>query len=194
MKHFLEMSPMAERILDAAQGLIQQQGYNGFSYDDVAKLVGIKKPSIHHHFPRKEDLVAVLVQRYTHSFRGELLNMEERHASPIDRLAAYAAVFEQTFNRDRRLCVCGMLGAESGSLPEFAADEVASFFKVNLDWLIRIMSDAQNAGLIKKNCAAESLAQAYLSALEGAMVLGRGMHTVQGPADIAQTFLSTVSA
>ncbi|MBI3727681.1 MAG: TetR/AcrR family transcriptional regulator, partial [Burkholderiales bacterium] len=45
----------------------------------------------------------------------------------------------------------------------------------------------------KKNCAAESLAQAYLSALEGAMVLGRGMRTVQGPADIAQTFLSTVS-
>ncbi|MES2042043.1 MAG: TetR/AcrR family transcriptional regulator [Pseudomonadota bacterium] len=194
MKHFLEMSPMAERILDAAQGLIQQQGYNGFSYDDVAKLVGIKKPSIHHHFPKKEDLVAVLVQRYTHSFRGELQSMEGRHASPMERLAAYAAVFEQTFNRDRRLCVCGMLGAESGSLPESAADEVASFFKVNLDWLTRIIGEAQNAGLIKKNCAAESLAQAYLSALEGAMVLGRGMRTVQGPADIAQTFLSTVSA
>ena len=194
MKHFSEISPMAERILDAAQGLIQQQGYNGFSYDDVAKLVGIKKPSIHHHFPKKEELVAVLVQRYTHVFRGALLGIEGQHASPMDRLAAYAAVFEQTFNRDRRLCVCGMLGAESDSLPETAADEVAHFFKVNLDWLTQVINDAQNAGLIKKNCAAESLAQAYLSALEGAMVLGRGMRTVHGPAGIAQTFLSTVSA
>ena len=194
MKHFSEISPMAERIIDAAQGLIQQQGYNGFSYDDVAKIVGIKKPSIHHHFAKKEDLVCVLVQRYTHQFRGELLSIEGQHASPMKRLAAYAAVFEQTFNRDKRLCVCGMLGAEYGSLPESAADEVALFFKLNLDWLSRMMGDAQTAGLIKKNCAAESLAQAYLSALEGAMVLGRGMRTVQGPGDIAQTFLSTVSA
>ncbi|BBB67289.1 TetR family transcriptional regulator [Undibacterium sp. YM2] len=193
MKHFSEISPMAERIIDVAQGLIQQQGYNGFSYDDIAKLVGIKKPSIHHHFPRKEDLVSVLVQRYTHVFRGELLGIEGRHASPVERLRAYAAVFEQTFNRDKRLCVCGMLGAESGSLPESAADEVARFFKVNLDWLAQIIGDAQHAGLVTKNCAADSLAQTYLSALEGAMVLGRGMRTTQGPAEIAQTFLSTVS-
>ncbi|MFZ6870895.1 TetR/AcrR family transcriptional regulator [Undibacterium sp. Di27W] len=185
---------MAERILDTAQALIQQQGYNGFSYDDVAKLVGIKKPSIHHHFAKKEELVTVLVQRYTHRFRSELLAIEGQHASPMERLAAYAAVFEQTFNRDRRLCVCGMLGAESDSLPESAADEVARFFKVNLDWLTQIISDAQSAGMIKKSCAAESLAQAYLSALEGAMVLGRGMRTVHGPAGIAHTFLSTVSA
>ncbi|MCH3032011.1 TetR/AcrR family transcriptional regulator, partial [Listeria monocytogenes] len=51
MKHFSEISPTAERVVDAAEGLVQQHGYNGFSYDDVAQLVGIKKPSIHHHFP-----------------------------------------------------------------------------------------------------------------------------------------------
>ena len=53
MKHFSEISPTAERVVDAAEGLVQQHGYNGFSYDDVAQLVGIKKPSIHHHFPKK---------------------------------------------------------------------------------------------------------------------------------------------
>ena len=58
MKHFSEISPTAERVVDAAEGLVQQHGYNGFSYDDVAQLVGIKKPSIHHHFPKKGELVA----------------------------------------------------------------------------------------------------------------------------------------
>lgn len=42
MKHFSEISPTAERVVDAAEGLVQQHGYNGFSYDDVAQLVGIK--------------------------------------------------------------------------------------------------------------------------------------------------------
>ena len=70
MKHFSEISPTAERVVDAAEGLVQQHGYNGFSYDDVAQLVGIKKPSIHHHFPKKGELVAVVAQRYTHRFRA----------------------------------------------------------------------------------------------------------------------------
>ena len=76
MKHFSEISPTAERVVDAAEGLVQQHGYNGFSYDDVAQLVGIKKPSIHHHFPKKGELVAVVAQRYTHRFREELLSIE----------------------------------------------------------------------------------------------------------------------
>lgn len=42
MKHFSEISPTAERVVDAAEGLVQRHGYNGFSYDDVAQLVGIK--------------------------------------------------------------------------------------------------------------------------------------------------------
>lgn len=38
MKHFSEISPTAERVVDAAEGLVQQHGYNGFSYDDVAPV------------------------------------------------------------------------------------------------------------------------------------------------------------
>ncbi|MGH8365748.1 MAG: TetR/AcrR family transcriptional regulator, partial [Pseudomonas sp.] len=94
MKHFSEISPTAERVVDAAEGLVQQHGYNGFSYDDVAQLVGIKKPSIHHHFPKKGELVAVVAQRYTHRFREELLSIEGQHAKAPDRLTAYAALFE----------------------------------------------------------------------------------------------------
>ena len=84
MKHFSEISAMAERVVDAAEGLVQRRGYNGFSYDDVAIIVGIKKPSIHHHFPTKAELVAVVAQRYTHRFRTALLEVEGRHAKSFD--------------------------------------------------------------------------------------------------------------
>ncbi|HJT14927.1 MAG TPA: helix-turn-helix domain-containing protein, partial [Dongiaceae bacterium] len=52
------------RILDVAQGLIQQRGYNGFSYRDIADEVGIRAPTIHYYFPAKADLAAALVDRY----------------------------------------------------------------------------------------------------------------------------------
>ena len=50
MKHFSDATPTAEKVLDAAEGLLKQRGYNGFSFDDVGELVGIKKPSIYHYF------------------------------------------------------------------------------------------------------------------------------------------------
>ncbi|CAM2159108.1 TetR/AcrR family transcriptional regulator, transcriptional repressor for nem operon (plasmid) [Pararobbsia alpina] len=192
MRHFSEISPAAERVVDAAEGLIQQHGYNGFSYDDVAQLVGIKKPSIHHHFPKKEDLVAVVAQRYTHRFREELLSIEGQHAKAPDRLAAYATLFERTFTSDRRLCVCGMLSAEFDSLPGAVASEVDRFFKVNLDWLTLVFADGQRAALITSNSTAEALAEALLCALEGSMVVGRGMRSSRGPAAVGGSFLSTL--
>jgi TetR/AcrR family transcriptional repressor of nem operon len=193
MKHFSEISPSAERVVDAAEGLIQQHGYNGFSYDDVAQLVGIKKPSIHHHFPKKEELVAVVAQRYTHRFRSELLCIEGQHAKAPERLSAYAALFERTFAIDRRLCVCGMLGAETDSLPELVASEVAHFFKVNLDWLSLVIGEGQSAGLINARISAAALAEQFLCAMEGAMMVGRGMRSARGPAAVGQTFIATVT-
>ena len=68
MKHFSEITDSAECVVDAAEDLIQQHGDNGFFYDDISRVIGIKKPSIHHHFPTKAELVAVVVQRYTHRF------------------------------------------------------------------------------------------------------------------------------
>ena len=70
--------------------------------------------------------------------------------------------------------------------------EVKRFFKVNLDWLTLVVADGQRAALITSNSAAEALAEAFLCALEGSMVVGRGMRSPRGPADVGNTFLSTV--
>lgn len=194
MKHFSEISASAERVVDAAEGLVQRFGYNGFSYDDVATLVGIKKPSVHHHFPTKAELVAVVAQRYTFRFRAELLGIEGRHARAYDRLLAYMAVFEKTFCNDRRLCVCGMLGAEAEALPPDVANEVRHFFSVNLQWLNQVISDGQRDAQFRPEIDAAAFAEAFLCALEGAMVVGRGMHSPRGPALVGHAMISAVLA
>lgn len=194
MMPFAEMSRTAERVLDAAEGLIQQHGYNGFSYEDIARQVGIKKPSIHHHFSTKAELVAVVAQRYTHRFRAQLLAIDGRHARAPARLTAYAALFEQTFAEDQRLCVCGMLGAEADSLPGAVASEVARFFAANLDWLTAVIAEGQRASLIRPKPSSAAIAQAFLCTLEGAMVVGRGLRSAHGPAATSAVLLTTLRA
>ena len=50
------------RILDVAQDLIQRLGVNGMSYKDISEVVGIRKASIHSHFPKKDDLFISLAR------------------------------------------------------------------------------------------------------------------------------------
>jgi len=188
MKHFSEISPSAERIVDVAESLIQNVGFNGFSYEDIARIVGIKKPSIHHHFATKAELGTVLTQRYTHRFRELLLQLEASNRNPIDRLHAYALLFEATYATQHRLCLCGMLGAEIDTLPESINAEVKRFFNVNVEWLSEIIAAGQQQRLLKEMPVSD-MAMLFIASLEGSMVVGRGMGSEHGPQKAAQTLL-----
>ncbi len=195
MKHFSELTGMAERVVDVAEALIQQAGYNGFSYDDVAQQVGIRKPSIHHHFPTKAELVVTVVQRYAHRFREQLLRIEGRRATAGEQLSAYADLFEATYLQNRRLCVCGMLGAEAKGLPPDVAAEVQRFFEINLEWLRQVFSAGQADGSLRGQAQPPAaLAELYLCALEGAMVVGRGAPASHGPAATGRALISLMAA
>jgi len=193
MKHFSELSAMAEKLVDVAEGLIEQHGYKGFSFDDLAREVGIKKPSVHHHFPTKAELATVVAQRYSHRFHTQLIAIEGKGANPKARLLAYANLFEQTYEKNRRLCVCGMLGAEINDLSVETTIEVRKFFELNLDWLTAIFSDALTKHALRLSASPEAHARAYLAALEGAMIVGRGMTLNKQPILIAQILLDSWS-
>lgn len=186
----MELTPSAERIVDAAERLIQALGYNGFSYEDVAKIVGIRKPSIHHHFPSKADLGTVVVQRYTQRFMQKLADILCDESSVLNRLKAYVRLFEMTYTNHHRFCLCGMLGAESDSLPGEVNRAVQGFFVQNLAWLSTVLQAGLSVGEITLHNQPEALAECFLSALEGSMVLGRGCQSAHGPEQVAETFFS----
>jgi AcrR family transcriptional regulator len=45
-----------DSLIELTDTLIQQNGYQGFSYADLADGLGIRKASIHYHFQTKTDL------------------------------------------------------------------------------------------------------------------------------------------
>lgn len=184
MRDYQQLSPAAERIVDVAEDLIQRQGFNGFSYEDIAQAVGIRKPSVHHHFATKAELATVVTQRYVHRFSESLRHLQSSHPLPRERLMAYAQLF-QTSYQNKRLCLCGMMGAESETLPESVRVHLLAFFELNVQWLQPILAQ----GWPSRPEQAERRAMLLFSALEGSMIVGRTLLMPDAPLHAMQSFL-----
>jgi TetR/AcrR family transcriptional repressor of nem operon len=162
------MVSTAERILDSAQALAQMRGYNGFSYADISAELAIRKPSIHYHFPSKAQLAEALVARYRRRFASVRQEVDEAAAGVRERLAGYARLYAEVFTDGGRMCLCGVFAADAASLPPEVRRATAAFFEDQQRWVAAVFAEA---GL--PAARARGAAQAFLAALEGALLLAR---------------------
>lgn len=162
----------AQRILDIAARLVQTRGFNGFSYADIASELGVTKASLHYHFPTKSALGTKLIERYEHNFVAALESIERDAADEFDKLRRYAGIYDRVLS-NRQMCLCGMLAAEHGTLPDSMRRELRHFFDVNETWLAGVLERGRTQGLLHFDGAAGEVARMLLGALEGAMMLAR---------------------
>jgi TetR/AcrR family transcriptional regulator, transcriptional repressor for nem operon len=141
------LNETAERLMDLAEAHIRHRGYGGFSFRELAAEIGIKSASVHHHFPTKATMAAAVAQRYGDRFLPVVAAHPSKSAE--DAIAAYRSAFREALDRDGRMCLCGVLGAEAGMLPPDVAGEVLSFFRRCIDDLSRRIGgpDAEARGV-----------------------------------------------
>lgn len=72
-----------EEILDAAEGLFRENGYQGSSLRDISREAGISHPGMLHHFSSKDALLA-----------GVLDRLEAHAQSLLDRIATMGVSFQ----------------------------------------------------------------------------------------------------
>ena len=68
-----------ERLLDATEEIILEEGYAAVSSRSVAARVGINAPLVHYHFPTLDDLFVAVVRRRA---EGNVRRMAEALESP----------------------------------------------------------------------------------------------------------------
>jgi TetR/AcrR family transcriptional repressor of nem operon len=162
----------AERILDIAERLVQQRGFNGFSYADVAAELHITKASLHYHFAGKAELGEALIVRYAARFLEALAAIDARNGDGPAKLDAYAGLYADVL-RAHRMCLCGMLAADYETLPKPMRDAVIRFFDDNEAWLQRVLEQGRAEGRLHFAGSAADAAQLIVSTLEGAMLVAR---------------------
>ena len=85
-----------ERAIEQADGLLTQGGYAAMSLEAVAQAIGIRKPSLYHHFPGgKDELFIAVVERRTVLDGTLLAQAVAGLPDTFTRLRAIAAHFNQ---------------------------------------------------------------------------------------------------
>jgi TetR/AcrR family transcriptional repressor of nem operon len=162
----------ADRILDVAERLVQVQGFNAFSYADIAAEVKIRKASLHHHFPTKAALGQALVARYRERFFQALAVIQAGGEDAPAKLNAYAQLYAGVL-RKQRLCLCGVLAADFETLPRPMREGVVGFFSANEAWLTTVLEEGRRQRSLCFRGPASSMAAFLVSSLEGAMLVAR---------------------
>ncbi len=163
-----------DAILNSAERLIQAKGYSGFSFQDIAEEVGIRKASIYYHFPVKGDLGRAVVARY-----------RDRMRAHFDRLPAASAddfwpLFDSylgpimDFGRSTGLaCLSGVMGGEYLNLPSELQSELKAFFMEHEEFLTDLLERGRAAGQYRFAGEARQMARLLFSTIEGALLIKR---------------------
>jgi len=168
-------SNVRKQILITGEQLVQLNGYNGFSYRDIAERVGVKTSSIHYYFPTKADLVKELVKLQTDTLQDHLDNVIDNSGMGSDgKLSAFFdSIFQITYLYERRMCLGGMLASDVLTLPEIVQYEVRIFFQKIEKWLIKLLAQGVSEQKFFVTQELRKEASLILSILEGALLLSR---------------------
>ena len=168
------LSTTSDDILACARSLIVAGGYNGFSYADIADVVGIRKASIHHHFPSKVDLVRTLVARYREEAEAGMANLELQVSDSLEQLRLYARYWEACIaDASAPFCVCALLAGQLPVLPEEVGLEVRAHFRSLSAWLTSVLERGARRGQLQLMSTPRAEAEAFMAAVHGAMLSAR---------------------
>lgn len=183
----------AQQIVDEARRLIMTRGYNGFSYADIADAIGIRKASIHHHFAGKSDLARAVVEESRAIIEAQVGRLAEAEPEAGEQLRAYAGYWERCIaDGSAPFCVAAMLAAELPSLPEDLAASVRGHFAALTGWLTQLLTLGVRQGSVSLAGSPSDEADAFMSAIYGAMLSARAFNEPQRFVAITETLLSRV--
>ena len=169
-----KLSSTADDILQCAHALIVKGGYNGFSYADIAEVIGIRKPSIHHHFPSKSDLVKTLVARHLGQTQEGFNKLERAVPDPLEQLRAYVEHWKRCISDSSvSFCVCALLANELPVLPEEVVREVRAYFRFLSAWLTAVLERGASQGRFVLSSTPATEAEVFMATVHGAMLSAR---------------------
>ncbi len=126
-------------LLHAASRMLLSKGLNGFSLQELATAMNIKKASLFHHYPSKNALAIELYRFYQEAFSQWI--QRYCHLSPEKQIINYAEKLTSWICEKKRVCPVGALSLEWQLVDPDLQDEIIKLHQLQKDWLTKLFKE-----------------------------------------------------
>jgi len=105
------------QIVEAADQLFYQKGYNLTSFSDIATVSEIPRGNLNYHFKTKDEVLLAVIQYRVNAMQQMLQGWEAQYKTPLQRLQRYAKIVSNVKNEVIQYgCPMGTLNSELGKV------------------------------------------------------------------------------
>lgn len=160
-----------ELIVEAADRLLYQKGFEYTSFADIADDVKISRGNVTFHFKTRDEILEAVIELRLEGTRQMLNQWEREGKSPADRIKSFINIL--IANRAKILlygCPVGTLCTELAKLEHTALPHASQVFGLFRDWLSRQFSQ------LGHKVEADPLAMHVLAWSQGVATLASAFH------------------
>ncbi|MBV8637696.1 MAG: TetR/AcrR family transcriptional regulator [Candidatus Eremiobacteraeota bacterium] len=166
-------------ILASAAPIFNRRGFSGTSISDILTATDLEKGGLYNHFTSKEELA---IATFDYAFKQVDAYFTKALAgteSGLPRLRAYVDAFERYIERPVVNGGCPIANAtlEADDALPFLRDRIATAFANMRGYLMRNIERGREKKHFRSDVDPEATADFIISALEGALLLSRGMRS-----------------
>jgi AcrR family transcriptional regulator len=159
-------------IVEAADELFYQRGFEKTSFADIAAKVQISRGNFYYHFRSKDDILAAVIAHRTAQTQALLDSWAAGAGTPLLRLERFAEMLVRNQRDIERFgCPVGTMCAELGKLEHPAQGEATMIFGQFRRWL-----RTQFVALGRARDEADALALHLLARSQGIATLAQALH------------------
>lgn len=135
-----------EEIVQLADTLIRQKGYNAFSFYEISNKVGIKTASVHYHFPAKSDLGIAVIDQHIQNLNGLIESQKKK--SPTEKLNKFFSIYSN-IQKENKVCLVGSLATDFNTLDSKVQDKLKGFSELMLNWVSGFLEEGKEKNVFE---------------------------------------------
>jgi TetR/AcrR family transcriptional repressor of nem operon len=166
-------------LLDLGEALMRQRGYDGFSYADIAAGAGIRKASIHYHFPTKADLGLAVLERYVAELADALTKISSRTRTGGQAIEAAIQFYRDALGKADSMCLCSALAGNVEAISDEMRVKLAAANDTTTTWIEGVLLSGRRDRSIGVSGEPALEAKAVLAQLQGAQLLARAAQDIE---------------
>ncbi|KZY31456.1 MULTISPECIES: TetR/AcrR family transcriptional regulator [unclassified Oleiphilus] len=162
-----------QRIVEFSADKLRDRGFDGFSYLDISRELGITKASVHHHFPKKEDLGLALCD-WTHDWLSQgLAYFDQRAANHWNKLERYLSAAMKHALSEQRVCPISAFYNDLSKLPDSIKVQIKKLDDIELAWVTKVIDEGIEQGEFAELEDTRAMAALFIFSCKGALYYAR---------------------